>query len=107
MPTFEENHERRPATPEEMAEFTRQRRIDAGLPEISEIDPENLEQLEEQIATLLKILDQYDYSILNDEMQEEWYYAELEAEAGKDRELALLNLQDFLARLGPSQTEAE
>jgi hypothetical protein len=59
--------------------------------------PENIEA---EIERLLDIL--HGYAELIDEfpeIQEEWYYVEMEAETGKDRETAKVHLEEFVKKL--------
>ena len=91
-----EQPERKITTPEEWAEINKKRRKDFGLPEAKELTPEQTKELEESIEKLLKKLDKYNYNYFSPEIQEEWYFVEQEAGAGKDRELAKANLEKFL-----------
>lgn len=91
-----EESERKITTPEEAAEMTRQRRKDSGLEEAKELTQEQVKELEESIEKLLGDLDQYDFESCSSERQDEWYWVEQEARAGKDRELAEANLTRFL-----------
>lgn len=64
-------------------------------------NPEN--NIENQIERLLSELDNYALEMFPEEMQDkiadEWYFAEMQAVAGKDREQALKDLQDFIEKL--------
>lgn len=91
-------------TPEEAEEKTRQRRSDFGLGEAKKFKPEETKKLEESIKDLLKSLDNYDFVKFSPKIQEDWYWVELEATAGKDRQLAEVNLKRLLKVL---QKEAE
>ena len=88
--------EHKVTTPEEAAEMTQQRRQEYGLGESNDLTPEKLQEIETAIGELLKRLDEYDFSSFSDEIQEKWYWAELEANSGKDRELALVVLKRFI-----------
>jgi len=88
--------ERKITSPEDAAEMTRQRREYFGLGEAKELTLEQLDELEESIKKLLKILDQYRMDDFSQDVQEEWYFVELEAMTGKDREIAKVNLEQFL-----------
>lgn len=95
----EEGKERKVTTPEEAKEMTRQRRKDFGLEEERELMPEETKELEGSIEKLLGDLNQYDFESCSPERQDEWYWVEQEAGAGKDRELAKANLERFLKTL--------
>lgn len=86
-------------TPKEAVEMTRQRRKDFGLGEEREVTPEETKELEEPIGKLLEDLSQYDFESCSPERQEEWYWVEQEANVGKDRELARVNLERLLKTL--------
>lgn len=81
---------------EKAAEMTKQRRKDFGLQDENEMSEEEKEKIEQEISELKKKLDDYDYNSVSPEIKDNWYYVELEVDAGKDRELALTNLQEFL-----------
>ena len=91
--------EHKVTTPEEAAEITRQRRREYGLEESSDLTPEKLQEIETEVEKLLEQLDEYDFDSFGPEVQEEWYWAELEAGAGKDRELAVVILKRFISTL--------
>lgn len=90
---------RKITSPEEAAKMTMQRREYFGLGEAKELTPEQLKELEESIKKLLKILDQYNMDDFSQNVQEEWYFVELEAMTGKDREIAKVNLEQFIQSL--------
>lgn len=94
-----EKLERKITTPEEAAKITQQRRADFDLEDARELTLEEVKKNEESIEKLLKDLDQYDLESCSPELQDEWYWVEQEAEAGKDRELAKANLERFLKLL--------
>jgi len=98
-----EELERKLTSPEEAAKKTRQRRIKYGLKEVSELTVAELEEINITIENLLKRLDEYDFCSLSPELQDEWYWVEAEAEAGKDRELAKAVLERFLDILKESK----
>ncbi|MEK7146840.1 MAG: hypothetical protein AAB772_01140 [Patescibacteria group bacterium] len=91
-----ENPERKITTPEEAAEMTQQRRKDFDLEETKEFTPEQAEELEKSIEELLNELYQYNYGSFSPKIQEEWDYAEMEVNAGKDRECAKANLERLI-----------
>lgn len=95
--------ERKITPPEKAAQMTAQRRKDFGLPEAKELTQEQSEELEQSIENLLKELDNYDMNNFSQEIQEDWYYVEMEATAGKDREIAKANLEQFLQSLQDSE----
>jgi len=91
--------ERKITTLEEATVMTQQRRREYGLGESSELTPEESEEIERTIKELLASLDDYDYDSFDEDTQEKYYWAALEAEAGKDRELALAVLRRFVDTL--------
>lgn len=99
-----EEPERRITTPEEAAEMTQQRREYFGLGEARKLTPKENEELERNIKELLGDLNEYNFKNYSPEIREYWYWAETEAIAGKDRELAEANLEKLLKVL---QKEAE
>ena len=63
----------------------------------TEPSPENVEA---DIERLLDVL--HGYAELYDEfpeIQEDWYYAEMEAETSQDREAAKVHLEEFIKKL--------
>ena len=97
--------ERKITTPKEAAEMTRQRRKEYGLGESGNLTPEKFQEIERAIEELLVSLDGYDYDSFDNNTQEEWYWAELEANTGKDRELALVVLRRFIDTLRSKKEE--
>lgn len=61
----------------------------------------NVENIEQEIEKLLGELYGFaeKYENLETELQSEWYDVEMEAEVGKDREKAKVNLQEFIVKL--------
>ncbi|MFH1508568.1 MAG: hypothetical protein ABIE68_00110 [bacterium] len=94
-----EKLERKITTPEEAREMTRQRRIDYGLSETSNLSPEDIEKIDASIKELLERSGKIDYDSLTPELQDQCYWAEMEASAGKDRELAKTVLEKFLEKV--------
>ena len=93
-----EELERKITTPEEAVEITRQgRSVDSKKAESSHI--EEAKEIDMAIKELLERLYGYDYNSLSPEMQEEYYWVDQEANAGKDRELAKAVLERFLNTL--------
>lgn len=91
------NNERKLTTPEEAKAMTQQRRNEYGLGPSRELTSEETKEIETNINKLLEQLDDYDFDSFGPEMQEAWYYAEMEAGACNDRELAKKVLERFLA----------
>lgn len=60
--------------------------------------PKSPEQIETEISKLLEDLDGYSefFDGLSEELQEAWYYAEMEAKVGKNREQAKEEIERFL-----------
>ena len=81
---------------EEAAAMTRQRRREYGLAEENDLTPEQVGDVDEAIEVLLDQLGEHDFDSESSEVQDEWYAVEMEAEAGKDRELARAVLEKFL-----------
>ncbi len=94
-----EQQERKLSTPEEIAEMTRRRREAFGLGEARELSLWELEEIEGRIDDLLEELDEYNFKSCDAKTQEDWYWAEQEASAGKDRELAKAVLERFVEGL--------
>lgn len=94
-----EEKERKITTPEEAAEMTRQRRKGYGLGESSDLAPDKVKEIDENIGELLDRLYEHDYDSLSPEAQNEWDWVEQEANVGKDRELARAVLEKFLNTL--------
>jgi|GEM_PF-2466937 len=70
----------------------------------AEISPELIEA---DIESLLETLDAFDFESLAPQMQEEWYYIEMQARVGKDRTAARENLEAFIHILtGLTKVEA-
>ena len=84
---------------EEFERLRQQRRKDFGLEEGKEPTPEEAEKIEKSIDKLVKDLDKFNTKDYDLEIQDEWYWAELEAQVGKDRELAKANLERLLDTL--------
>jgi hypothetical protein len=67
---------------------------------MGEFKEPNLENVEAGIKRLLDVL--HGYAELYDEfpdIQEEWYFIEMEAEVAKDRETAKIHLEEFIKKL--------
>ena len=92
---------------EEAAAMTRQRRREYGLAEESDLTPEQVGEVNAAIEGLLDRLHEYDYDSQSPALQDEWYLVETEAEAGRDRELAKLTLENLLLYLEGLRYRAE
>ena len=66
---------------------------------MSTLTAEQAEDSEAKLFESLALLDQYDYASLGTETEDDGYYAEVEARAGKDREFALAVLVHFISSL--------
>ncbi|MBU1159963.1 hypothetical protein KKD04_02160 [Patescibacteria group bacterium] len=60
---------------------------------------ENFEGIEEQIKKLIEELYNFDFESLDENIQDEWYWVEQEANVGKDRIQAKERLVKFVERL--------
>lgn len=58
-----------------------------------------LENIESEIEKLLEVLESFDFNEFNEQVQEQWYYIEMEAKVAKDREAAKAHLEEFIAVL--------
>lgn len=83
---------------------------DKGIPmvEKGEMEPIEIEQAIQRRFAVLE--DEFDFNKLSEDLQERWYYVEMEVATGKDRKAALDNLDRFikgLDKLFPEKAEGK
>jgi hypothetical protein len=64
-----------------------------------EPSPENVEAIDQEIERLLEALDNFDYNNFSAEVQEQWYFIEMEAKVAQDRATAKTRLEHFIKHL--------
>ena len=64
-----------------------------------EPSPENIEAIDQEIERLIETLENFDYTNFSEEVQEQWYYIEMEAKVAKDRQAAKAHLEEFFTIL--------
>ena len=100
----EQKPEKEITSPEESVEITRKRRLEFGLEaDAKELSPEEIKVLRQKIDDNLGILYSYNPESFSSEIQEQIYFVGMEAEAGKDIELAARQLELFLVTLWRSK----
>jgi len=64
-----------------------------------EAGQENVEVIDQEIEKLIEALDKFDYNNFSEEVQEQWYYVEMEGKVAKDRQAAKAHLEEFIKKL--------
>lgn len=57
------------------------------------------EIIDAEIEKLLEVLESFDFNEFSEQVQEQWYWIEQEANVAKDRAAAKAHLQEFIAIL--------
>lgn len=65
----------------------------------SKHEAEKAEKTENEIKELFEALNNFDFNLFDEQIQEEWYWVEQEAEVALDRTEAKTHLEEFVNKL--------